>query len=153
MNQNNKMRSIPDVVGDYYSNTYSGNLHNTFLEFYVYNVYKGGEVKFKKVDQSGYMIEGADFALYLTDPSEDSGAIAAYRATSAMNAETHQVEVDFDINSEESGLKPFAEIQKSVREEFTPLLQDIIRGEVIDDNGTVKITQQYADLYEVEEDG
>ena len=64
-----------------------------------------------------------------------------------------QVEVDFDINSEESGLKPFAEIQKSVREEFTPLLQDIIRGEVIDDNGTVKITQQYADLYEVEEDG
>ena len=93
--QDNTYRAIPDVVGDYYSTTYDGELHNTFLEFYVYNVYKGGEVEFKKVDQSGYMIEGATFELYLTDPSTDEGAITAYRATSAKNAETGNVEVDF----------------------------------------------------------
>ena len=105
-----RMKSIPDVVGDYYYIDADGNrittsynprtgqdeqLHNTFLEFYVYNVYKGGEVEFKKVDQSGYMIEGATFELYLTDPSTDASAITAYRATSARNTETGLVEVDF----------------------------------------------------------
>jgi len=95
VNQNNRMRSIPDVVGDYHSTTYEGELHNTFLEFYVYNIYKGGEVEFKKVDQSGYMIEGATFELYLTDPSDDASAITAYQATSARNKETGLVEVDF----------------------------------------------------------
>lgn len=93
--QNNKMRAIPDVVGDYYSTAYDGALHNTFLEFYVYNVYKGGEVEFKKVDQSGYMIEGATFELYLSDPDVDASAIVAYRASSARNEETGLVEVDF----------------------------------------------------------
>ena len=90
------MRAIPDVVGDYHSLTAEGNLHNTFLEFYVYNVYKGGKVEFKKVDQSGNLLPGATFGLYLTDPSkgtgsvEDisgSGAIKAYEATSKENAE------------------------------------------------------------------
>ncbi len=102
--QDNTMRAIPDVVGDYYSTTHEGELHNTFLEFYVYNVYKGGEVEFKKVDQSGNLLPGATFGLFLSDPSEGtgsiedisgSGAIKAYEATSEENSEGN-VEVDFE---------------------------------------------------------
>ena len=104
VNQENTMRAIPDVVGDYYSTTSEGNLHNTFLEFYVYNVYKGGKVEFKKVDQSGNLLPGATFGLFLSDPSEGTGsiddisgtsAVKAYEAISEENSEGN-VEVDFE---------------------------------------------------------
>ena len=39
VNQDDQYKSIPDVVGSYYSDDSDEDLYNTFLEFYVYNVY------------------------------------------------------------------------------------------------------------------
>ena len=58
INQSDVMSAIPDVVGDYYSTTWDEDgdgtpdpLHNTFLEFYVHNVYEpdSGSVEVKKI--------------------------------------------------------------------------------------------------------
>ncbi len=58
INQSDTLSAIPDVVGDYYSTTWDedgdgtpDSLHNTFLEFYVYNVYSTNktEVTVEKV--------------------------------------------------------------------------------------------------------
>ena len=60
------------------------------------------------------------------------------------------VEINFDIGKTERML-PFEEIKKkTVGGELTDAIRDVIRGEVIDDYGTVIVTQQYADMYEVE---
>ena len=60
------------------------------------------------------------------------------------------VEIDFDIEKIE-GMLSFEEIKKkAVGSELTDCIRDVIKGEVIDDYGTVTVTQQYADMYEVE---
>lgn len=60
------------------------------------------------------------------------------------------VEIDFDIEKSE-GMLPFEEIKKkTVGGELTDEIKDVIRGELIDDYGTVTVTQQYADMYEAE---
>ena len=60
------------------------------------------------------------------------------------------VEIDFDIEKIE-GMLSFEEIKKkTVGGELTDDIRDVIKGEVIDDYGTVTVTQQYADMYEVE---
>ena len=60
------------------------------------------------------------------------------------------IEIDFDIKRSE-GMLPFEEIKKkTVGGELTDEIKDVIRGELIDDYGTITVTQQYADMYEVE---
>lgn len=60
------------------------------------------------------------------------------------------VEIDFDIEKSE-GVLPFEEIKrKTVGGELTDAIKDVIRDEVVDDYGTVAVTQQYADMYETE---
>lgn len=60
------------------------------------------------------------------------------------------IEIDFDIEKSERML-PFEEIKKkTVGGELTDEIKDVIRGELIDDYGTVTVTQQYADMYEAE---
>ena len=61
-----------------------------------------------------------------------------------------QIVIDFDMEKEE-GMLPFEEIKKrTVDGELTDAIKDVVVGEVIDDYGTVTVTQQYADMYEVE---
>ena len=60
------------------------------------------------------------------------------------------VEIDFDIEKSERTL-PLEEIKKkTVGGELTDAIRDVIRDEVVDDYGTITVTQQYADMYEVE---
>ena len=60
------------------------------------------------------------------------------------------IEINFDIEKSE-GMLPFEEIKKkTVGGELTDEIKDVIRGELIDDYGTVTVTQQYGDMYEVE---
>ena len=65
-----------------------------------------------------------------------------------------QIEIDFDILEQKgAGMLPFEEIKKkTIDGELTDAIKDVV-GEVIDDYGTVTVTQQYADLYEVKEEG
>ena len=61
-----------------------------------------------------------------------------------------QIVIDFDMEKEE-GMLPFEEIKKrTVDGELTDAIKDVVVGEIIDDYGTVTVTQQYADMYEVE---
>jgi hypothetical protein len=61
-----------------------------------------------------------------------------------------QIVIDFDIEKSERML-PFEEIKKkTVGGELTDDIRDVIREEIIDDYGTITVTQQYADMYEVE---
>ena len=62
------------------------------------------------------------------------------------------LEIDFDIEKRE-GMLPFEEIKKkTINGVLTDAIKDVVGGEVIDDYGTVTVTQQYADMYEVEEE-
>ena len=62
------------------------------------------------------------------------------------------VEMDFDIEKQKDML-PFDAIKKKTMDgELTDALRDVIVDEVIDDYATVTVTQQYADMYEVEDD-
>lgn len=65
-----------------------------------------------------------------------------------------QIVIDFDILEQKgTGMLPFEEIKKRTTcGELTDLIKDVIVGEVIDDYGTVTVTQQYADMYEVEDE-
>lgn len=67
-----------------------------------------------------------------------------------------QIVIDFDILEQKgTGMLPFEEIKKkAIDGELTDAIRDVVVGdvgEVIDDYGTVTVTQQYADMYEVEE--
>ena len=63
-----------------------------------------------------------------------------------------QIVIDFDMEKEEVML-PFEEIKKkAIDGELTDAIKDVVVDEVIDDYGTVTVTQQYADMYEVEEE-
>ncbi len=58
------------------------------------------------------------------------------------------IEIDFDFIRSELMLS-FDEIKKKlVGGELTDEIKDVIRGELIDDYGTITVTQQYADMYE-----
>ena len=60
------------------------------------------------------------------------------------------IEIDFDIEKSE-GMLQFEEIKKkTVGGWLTDAIKDVIRGEVIEDYGTIAVTQQYADMYEAE---
>lgn len=63
-----------------------------------------------------------------------------------------QIVIDFDILEKKgTGMLPFEEIKKrTTGGELTDLIKDVVVGEIIDDYGTVTVTQQYADMYEVE---
>lgn len=63
-----------------------------------------------------------------------------------------QIVIDFDILEQKGiGMLPFEEIKKKVTNgELTDAINDVVVGEIIDDYGTVTVTQQYADMYEVE---
>ena len=62
-----------------------------------------------------------------------------------------QIVIEFDCEKEE-GMLPSEEIKKRVVDgELTDTIKDVVYGEIIDDYGTVTVTQQYADMYEVEE--
>lgn len=62
------------------------------------------------------------------------------------------IEIDFDYEKQE-GMLPFEEIKKkTVGGELTGMIKDVIHGEIIDDYGIITVTQQYADLYEVEDE-
>lgn len=65
-----------------------------------------------------------------------------------------QIVIDFDILEQKgAGMLPFEEIKKKATDgELTDAVRDVIAEEVIDDFGTVTVTQQYADMYEVEEE-
>lgn len=63
-----------------------------------------------------------------------------------------QIVIDFDMEKKERML-PFEEIKKrTVNGELTDMIKDVVTGELVDDYGTVSVTQQYADMYEVEEE-
>ena len=64
-----------------------------------------------------------------------------------------QIMIDFDIEKRE-GVLPFDVVKKKVTDgELTDAIRDVVVDEYIDDSGTVTVTQQYADLYEVEDEG
>jgi len=61
------------------------------------------------------------------------------------------IEIDFDIEKSK-GMLPFEEIKKNVvGGNLTNDIRYLIRDEIVDDYGNVTVTQQYADMYEVEE--
>ena len=62
------------------------------------------------------------------------------------------VEINFDFEESEQFL-PFEKIKTNIEEELTPLLRELIKDEVAEEIGTVKVSQQYADCYRVIEDG
>ena len=63
-----------------------------------------------------------------------------------------QIEIDLDAKWQEYML-PFGEIKKKMVDgELTDKIRDLVFGEIIEDFGTVTVTQQYADIYEVEDD-
>ena len=63
-----------------------------------------------------------------------------------------QIVIDFDI-LKQKGMLPFEEIKKkTIDGELTDAIKDVVVGEIIDDCGTVTVTQQYADMYKVEEE-
>lgn len=63
-----------------------------------------------------------------------------------------QIVIDFDI-LKQKGMLPFEEIKKkTIDGELTDAIKDVVVGEIIDDCGTVTVTQQYADMYEVKEE-
>lgn len=65
-----------------------------------------------------------------------------------------QIVIDFDI-LEQKGTRmlPFEEIKKkTIDGELTDAIKDVVVGEIVDGYGTVTVTQQYADMYEVKEE-
>lgn len=65
-----------------------------------------------------------------------------------------QIVIDFDILKKGTRMLPFEEIKKkTIDGELTDAIKDVVVGEIIDDCGTVTVTQQYADMYEVKEEG
>lgn len=63
-----------------------------------------------------------------------------------------QIVIDFD-NKQQEGMLPFGEIKKkTVDGELTDAIRCIVISEIIGDSGAVTVTQQYADVYEVEDD-
>ena len=64
-----------------------------------------------------------------------------------------QIVIDFNILEQKGmGMLPLEEIKKKTTDgELTDAIKDVVVGEIIDDYGTVTVTQQYADMYEVEE--
>ena len=64
-----------------------------------------------------------------------------------------QIVIDFDILKKGTRMLPFEEIKKkTIDGELTDAIKDVVVGEIIDDCGTVTVTQQYADMYEVKEE-
>ena len=62
-----------------------------------------------------------------------------------------QIELDFDVLKQE-GMLPFEELKKRITGgELTNVIKEVIVDEIFGDYGTVTITQQYANIYEVEE--
>ena len=61
-----------------------------------------------------------------------------------------QIVIDFDIKKQE-GMSPLGELRKTVDGELANAIRDVVIGEIMDGYGTVTVTQQYADLYEVED--
>ena len=64
-----------------------------------------------------------------------------------------KVEFDFDFIHKKR-YSPFAEMREQViNGGLTDAIKDVLRSDVVDDIfGTVTVTQQYADLYEVQEE-
>ena len=64
-----------------------------------------------------------------------------------------QIVIDFDILEQKgTGMLSFEEIKKKATDgELTDAIKDVVGG-VIYDCGTVTVTQQYVDMYEVEEE-
>ena len=64
-----------------------------------------------------------------------------------------QIVIDFDILKKGTRMLPFEEIKKkTIGGELTNAIKDVVVGTIIDDYGIVTVTQQYADMYEVEEE-
>ena len=93
VNQENTLAAIPDVVGDYYSTTYGGELHNTFLEFYVYNVYKPQNTEIS-VTKEWSNIDGST-----TPPQGASVVITLYKNGTATDT-TITLDGTIDTNGE-----------------------------------------------------
>lgn len=63
-----------------------------------------------------------------------------------------QIEINFDFKYK-SSMRPFEEIKENiVHGELTDAIKDVIVGEIADDYGSVTVTQQYADMYEVRDE-
>lgn len=63
-----------------------------------------------------------------------------------------QIEIDLDAKKQE-GMLSFGEIKKKMVDgELTDTIRDVVIDEIISDFGAVTVTQQYADIYEVEDD-
>lgn len=61
------------------------------------------------------------------------------------------VEMDFHID-EEKGVRPFDELKIDVMNgNMTEMLTELIKDELDEDFADVNVTQQYADLYRVED--
>ena len=59
-----------------------------------------------------------------------------------------QIEINFERNEDEKGLLPFDEIHENLTVHFTPMLKANIEEGF---DGTVEVTQMYADVWRVEE--
>lgn len=59
-----------------------------------------------------------------------------------------QIEINFERNEDEEGLLPFEEIHENLTVRFTPMLKANIEEGF---DGTVEVTQMYADVWRVEE--
>lgn len=63
-----------------------------------------------------------------------------------------QIELNFEFDESEKGLLPFERIRERVVNELTPYLKEIITNEICSPNeGTVNVTQMYADVWKAEE--
>lgn len=62
------------------------------------------------------------------------------------------VEIDFNFQHEKEML-PFEKIKENFSDgKLTDDIKELIYSEIMDRYGDVKVTQQYADMYEVEDD-
>ena len=94
INQDDTLTAIPDVVGDYHSTTYEGELHNTFLEFYVYNVYAPNTTEvsvtkaWRNIDGTTAAPAGASVVFELYADGTTTGKTITLDGTVDTNGET-----------------------------------------------------------------
>ena len=61
------------------------------------------------------------------------------------------VTLDFCIDEKAEGLLPFEKLKKQVHEETTAYIENLLADE-FEDLGSVRVVQQYADLYRTEDE-
>ena len=62
-----------------------------------------------------------------------------------------QVRIDIAVDENSTGLLPFDQMKKVLREQTTEAVKDLLKNKLFSDVGTVTVEQQMADLWETED--